>query len=392
MKFKIDELLDGFEEQSIQFKTCAYTSSDKIVELTMAKIESGNNELPPHPKFKRLFTVFIAAVLVFLLSIAAYAAYSIHQQRQQQLRETMNIDDNEITSYVEYAVSSTPAQVHSAPQIIEKKSVTLLSAIRDDTFQRVYVNVSPVSKEEALAATEDTPFFFSLDNGNLRGFAKVPFDESLAHDIPIVTMIDKNTGVEYQTPDPLRIQELQLDYSYDESTKTLTLLCKIAERLLPEQGLVTLQIIKNDGASGEVVFGSVSFTPIQTEARQIMFSEPLEFYNEALQESCFVSGVQLCPTSVKWLIEVDNGERLFGTDPLNDDERSVLINWLNFTDIILKDASLIFDDGTEFETGTILTSPYENGYVMCGTNWNSPTIDIHSVTSVRIQDRTVLIK
>lgn len=240
MKFKIDELLDGFEDQSIQFITYAYTSSDRILELTMTKIEAVHNEIMPQPKLKRLFTVFIAAVLVFLLSIAAYAAYSIHQQRQQQLRETMNIDDNEITSYVEYAVSSTPTQVHTFSPLVEEKNVTLLSAIRDDSFQRVYVNVSPVSKEEALSATKDTPFFFSLDGGNLRGFTDVPFDESLAHDIPIVTMIDKNTGLEYKTADPRRVQELQLDYSYDESTKTLTLLCKIAERLLPEQGLVTL--------------------------------------------------------------------------------------------------------------------------------------------------------
>lgn len=78
-----------------------------------------------------------AAVAAALLTVTAYAAVSIHTRRRQEIRQNMNIDASNTESYVEYAA--------------DDGGVTLLSAINDGEFQRVYVNISPVDMAEIKA-------------------------------------------------------------------------------------------------------------------------------------------------------------------------------------------------------------------------------------------------
>ena len=92
MEFRIDELLDGFEDQSVQIQTVEYTSADRIKELTMNKIKQDHAERNRRRGARKLVTVMLAAVLVFALTAGAFAAFSIHQKRQQQLREDLKID------------------------------------------------------------------------------------------------------------------------------------------------------------------------------------------------------------------------------------------------------------------------------------------------------------
>lgn len=48
-------------------------------------------------------TVLIAAVISIFFAASAFAiGYSIHLRRQQELRERMDIDENNVASYVEY--------------------------------------------------------------------------------------------------------------------------------------------------------------------------------------------------------------------------------------------------------------------------------------------------
>ena len=160
MEYKIDDLLDEYLDQSVPMETIAYTSANTIKEMTMKKIRNENTQ-PRRKGHKKLFTVALAATLVFALSITAFAAYSIHLQRQEALRNALQIKQNNVTGYVEYDESDT-------------EGVTLLSAIHDGEFQRVYVNVSPVTEEEARSGMATDAFRFSTDGGKSGGIATIP--------------------------------------------------------------------------------------------------------------------------------------------------------------------------------------------------------------------------
>jgi len=100
-----------------------------------------------------------------------------------------------------------------------------------------------------------------------------------------------------------------------------------------------------------------------------------------------VAGVQMYPTGVAWMVELNNAAKLYGDGALSQEEQSALMSWLDCIDVPLGEAVLTFEDGSEFITGTILTSLYENGRVMHRASWQT-TIDIHAVSSIRIAGET----
>jgi len=394
MEFRIDELLNGFEDQSVQIRIIEYTSADRIKELTMKKIKQDHPEGRRRRSGRNPFTVVLAAVLVFALTASVFAAFSIHRKQQQQLRESLKIDENNVTSYVEYPEpeASLPADAAEGLPVGENEkrehTVTLLSAIRDDSFQRVYVNVSPVTREEALEATANACFGYSLGDTNKGGFANIPFDRSLITEEDVILVHDEKLGIAYETLDPEKLQSLQMAYSYDEGSQTLMLTCSIAESDLPENEPTVLHILKlNSNYGAEKDLGTVSLMPTALEMREILFDRPIELYNDVLKESCRVAGVQMYPTGVAWMVELNNAAKLYGDGALSQEEQSALMSWLDCIDVPLGEAVLTFEDGSEFITGTILTSLYENGRVMHRASWQT-TIDIHAVSSIRIAGET----
>lgn len=361
MEYRIDDLLDEYLDETVPMETMAYTSANTIKEMTMKKIRNENN-LPRRKGHKRMFTMALAAALVFALSITAFAVYNIHQQQQEELRSMLQVDENHVSSYVEYDAKGT-------------EGVTLLSAIHDGDFQRVYVNISPVTEEEARSGLATGAFRFSTDGGNSGGIAEVPFDP------------ERLSGDSFQTKNPELMQELMMDYSYDKETQTLTLECNVWEDA--PSGSINLTIMRfNDAGEKVHTYGTVTFTPTVAEMRDIRFAQPVELYNETLQESCRVIGVRLTPTSAAWLVEIENAQELYsGNNNLTAEQREAQVSWLSCTDV-LSSAALIMDNGTEFKPGIIVADPYENGMVMPTTSWTT-TIDINAVTAVRIQDQTV---
>ena len=94
-----------------------------------------------HMKKKRIITFALAAALILALGTVAYAiGVSIHRQRQEELREQLQIDENQVTDYVEYPVAEEPEK---APV----EGVTLLSAMNDGEFQRFWVVINGVTPE-----------------------------------------------------------------------------------------------------------------------------------------------------------------------------------------------------------------------------------------------------
>ena len=372
MEFRIDELLDGFEDQSVQLQSAEYTSADRIKELTMEKIKRNYTVENRRRGARKLFTVMLAAALVLALSAGVFAAFSIHQKRQQQLRGHLKIDENHVASYVEYEEpEETPQRTETV-----SKTVTLVSAIRENNLQRVYVTLSPISREEALEATADEVIGYSVDGGISGNFASIPYD------------VERQSSFDTFGPEQRReLQQLKMEYSYDEETQSLLLACSIHDDDLPESGILTLDILRINGFRFEEVYGSVALELTALETRSIFFAVPIELYNDNLKKSCRVAGLELTPTSAAFLLEIEDGELLFSPKAhMTDEEREILLSWISCIDEPLCSASVMFADGSEFATGTIVTSPYKNGYVRYETGWESPAIDLNAVTAVRIGD------
>ena len=106
---------------------------------------------------RRFVTLLIAACLVLSLGIVAYAVSSIHEARQQELRSDLHIEESNAESYVEFNVSQEP-----------ESDLVLLSTVNDGQEQRVYLNISPVSEEEAAAFPENVSFGWNIEGTELQ--------------------------------------------------------------------------------------------------------------------------------------------------------------------------------------------------------------------------------
>ena len=115
-------------------------------------------------RLRRTLRVLIAAAaIISALGITAYAVSSLHQRRQEELREKYKVEENEITSFVEY------------PEPTESPGVSLVSAISDGNYQRVYVNISPVSEETVRESHDGFTFGYRLNDGSMR-MAGIAYD------------------------------------------------------------------------------------------------------------------------------------------------------------------------------------------------------------------------
>ena len=196
-----------------------------------------------------------AAVSAALLTVTAYAAVSIHTRRRQEIRQNMNIDASNTESYVEYAA--------------DDGGVTLLSAINDGEFQRVYVNISPVDMAEIKAWPDEGSFLWSVSE-DCGGYAN-----------PVLQPGRSLSGRD-------EITEAVLQDAYDAETKTLTVQCYIPNDALAQlvSGTVELTLMRFNidayDASGYAsrrdwaqdtgnVYGTVSFAPTEHEVRYISF-------------------------------------------------------------------------------------------------------------------------
>lgn len=186
-------------------------------------------------------TVLIAAVISVFFAVSAFAiGYSIHRQRQQELRERLDIDRNNVSSYVEYPV---PEETETGTE----PSVTLLS---------VSVNAERVD------------LFFNVTN------AEPLFTQTRQQDIEGI-MCSIGTGWRMAGPlirgnGPV-VNPTMEDIMYDSETNTMTLCCTffLAELEGRENWEVTVQQWPL-----ETELGRFSFTVPRKEARLCMFPEP----------------------------------------------------------------------------------------------------------------------
>ena len=310
---------------------------------------------------KRLFTLALAAALLLALGAAAWAVWSIHISRQQDLRSDLKIEENNASSYMEYDVTQQENAGSAA-------SLVLLSAVNDGSEQRIYVDVSPVAKEDIARFPGDVRFAWSIAGTEIGGFA--------GPQLPVTLNLSGEAA----------IRDAVMEYAYDEETQTLTLQCyadvKFLEKAMADLGTdsVPLQVHMIVGENDSHTFGPVPFVMTEEQKRSFDFGSA-QYHDKELDKTIEIVGLELTPFSAVWKVRYE-GAASYHT-PGADQE--AYRPWSILEDRVCTEAKLIFSDGSTFSTGGALTCPYEDGLVRLNCGWGS-AINIDNVQSIVLGD------
>ncbi len=303
---------------------------------------------------KRFVSLLIAACLVMSLGIAAYAAWSIHTAKQQELRDDLQISESNVESYIEFVVED------------EQAELVLLSTVNDGQDQRVYVNISPVSEEEAAGFPERTSFSWNIEGAELGGFAgpNLPADLSVSGD---------------------EISAAVLEHAYDAETKTMTLLCYInvesAKKAVENLGSSALPLVVNMRVDDETKsFGPVSLALTDEQCRNFDFGSVL-YYDKELDKEIEIVGLELTPFSAVWKVAYEGAADFHKPEA----DWDAFQPWSMLEEKVCIEAEIVFTDGSRFSTGGALTTPYSDGVVNLICGWG-PAIDVNTVDRIVLGD------
>ena len=307
---------------------------------------------------KRIITFALAAALLLALSVTAYAAWSIHTARQQELKADLQIEEKNVSNYVEFNVSED-----------SEEGVVLLSAVNDGQEERLYVNVSPVTEAEAAGFPKQTRFFWRIDGDELGGFAgpQLPANVNVSGEEAIRAAVEQ--------------------YAYDAASKTMTLECYVnlesareaMERLHTD--VLPLQVGMAVGEGEARWFGTLDFSPTREQKRSFDFSHAV-YHDRELDREIEILSLELTPFSAVWRVHYE-GDASFHTPEADWDAYRP---WSILEDRICMETQIIFSDGSSFSTGGALTTPYENGAVNLSCGWGS-AIDINDVQRIVLGDQ-----
>ena len=222
---------------------------------------------------KRIITFALAAALMLALGITAYAIWSIHSTRQQELKADLKIEESNVSSYTEYTVPDEQAS-----------GLVLLSSVNDGQEQRVYVNISPVTKEEAARFPADVRFVWNVSGTEIGGFA--------GPQLPVGLSVSGEEA----------IRDAVLENAYDEESQTMTLQCYIdvnfIEEAMAELGTenVPLQVQMIVGENEPKTFGPVPFSLTEEQTRYFDFGHAV-YHDEELDKDIEIVGLELTPFS-----------------------------------------------------------------------------------------------
>ncbi len=302
---------------------------------------SASERIVPMKK-KRIVTLALAAALILALGITAYAAWSIHAARQQELRAELKIDENNVSSYVEYDASDEPAG-----------GLVLLSAVNDGQTQRIYVNISPVSEEEASDPKGSEPFpvyAVSIEGTEFGGNAQ--------------------------------------KYAYDKDTQTLTLECflpvdnmkKAAAELGTDAVPIFVQMITGIDTSRS--FGPISFTMTGQQLRVFDLGNAL-YHDPETDKDIEIVGLDLAPFGAVWKVHYEGDAAL---QARKFEDWQAYKPWCDLEENVCKEAKIVFSDGSEFSIGGSQYSYYEDGAVHLWNSWKLSAINIDDVQRIVIGD------
>ena len=316
----------------------------------------GSPERTVHMK-KRIITFALAAALMLALGITAYAVWSIHAARQQELKADLKIEENNVSSYTEYDVPDE-----------QTSGLVLLSSVNDGQEERVYLNISPVTVEEASAFPNNARFIWRIDGTEIGGNA--------APQLPVGMSL---SGVD-------EIRKAVLNNSYDKETQTLTLQClmdvSFLKKAMAALGTesIPLQIDMIIGENEPRSFGPIDFMLTEKQSRFFDFGHAI-YHDAELDKDIEIVGLELTPFSAIWKVNYDGAADFHkpGAD------QAAYGPWSILEDKVCIETKIIFSDGSEFSTGGALTIPYENGTVNQFCGWGS-AINIDDVQRIVLGD------
>ena len=356
MEQRISRLLDDYADSSVRMEETDVVSAMRIKELTNMKINE--TEARPHrsPR-KRILSLALAAALLLALSAVAYAAWSIHAFRQQELKEDLQVVENQAGSYVEY-----PVPDEDAPGLV------LLSTVNDGEDQRVFVNISPVAEEEAAGFPDEINYSWSIEGTEIGGFAgpQLPVDLSVSGDEAIRAAI--------------------LEYAYDRDTQTVTLECYLSKAAIQRaqaelnSDALPLMVHLCEGQTVLRSFGPVSIAPTAEQRRVFDFGSA-RYYDEELDKEIEIVGLELTPFSAVWKVRYAQAEQFHRPDA----DWDAYQDWSTLEDKVCMLTEIFFSDGLSFTTGGALTCPYVDGVVELHCDWGR-AINIYDVQRIALGD------
>jgi len=364
----------------------ALTDVDDAFILSAAELlgyREANMKKRPIRKISK--TLLIAAIIASFMIVTALAVgISVHQRRQAELRERLQIEQNNISSYVEYEESAGGA--------------SLLSSLNDGEFITVYANLSPISPEEirTLYGGDEmiTELQYMVNDTGHGGSASPVMPKDLGSG-PKIEITDPDGHV-FQTLDPQWVYEKVLESSYDSETQTLTVSCQMLCSWLEGLGLdmdepMKLRFMFSEVRPAEgysdvetlIDFGEVEIDPSAVQERYV------EFDGVRIADKCELVSIRLSPMGLTLGIRHEDSELIFNLPDKNEDEAAfrrafeMQLEWIGFYDELLSTATLHFDDGSELPLAPSESTPYENGIVYLYSGVGS-TIDIGTVSGISL--------
>ena len=351
MEYKISELMELIEEDTVRLERRNDVSPQKIKETVMNKIHSENKTSRPSRRWGR--TLLIAAIISAFFAVSAFAiGYSIHRQRQQELREKYHVDQTGTDSYVEYPLPEDGDE--AAGDGVEDIRVTPLSAVSYANTVDIYFNISPIDfryvspDEECIELSWDGEHWVDAE----------PVYSDLAP-----------SGISYA-------DITQEHVLYDAQTRTATMHCYIHPSRFWESGdaELTVRLFPDD-----TVIGCFTVEAPELETKLCLFDTPLEFSPEGYDGTGRVLGIELSATGVYFLVEMEDFSLM------DRDENTA---WIRAADQVTR-GTLHMADGSDFSApGCDSIQKYENGIAYFYCNWQD-TIDIHAVTAITIGDTSL---
>lgn len=316
-------------------------------------------EKPLHRKKKHIVLLPFAAALILILGITAYAVWSIHITRQQELKTDLEIEENHVSSYREYELPKE-----------QEDGLVLLSSVNEGQWQRIYMDISPVTEEEAVG----------ISKGEVLCSCRIKETDIVCNAEPKMPV-----GVELSGKD--EIQKAVLENAYDKETQTITLECymdttrieKATADLLTESIPIQIDmfIFEEQGVKEHRVFGPAFYSPAEEQKRFFDFENFL-YYDEKLDKEVEIVGLELTPFSAVWKIRYEEAGAVH--TPGADIEQCR--PWLMLEDRLCSEAQILLKDGRIISSGCS-TSPYENGIVRLECSWES-AINIDDVQRIAL--------
>ena len=314
-----------------------------------------------HLQAKRIITFTLAAALILGLSAVAYAiGISIHRQRQEKLRYELQIDENNVTDYVEFAVPEEGAA---------EGGLTLLSTMNNGDYQIMFFNISPVS-EDMIAC---------LDHENLRD--RENRDERVFW--PYLYVDGEFYGI------LVNLHTLYRE-EYDPETQTLTLRASLPNMKFRDNEAVEIRVAlgytdNNAQIHESASYGPVTVTLTQQRVISVRFPEPVSFEEPESGGAGQIIGADIYAEGITWLVTHDDMESVY---PVESQDDLRWLPWARARDKLELEAQIHFTDGSVRTNLAADRSEYWNGSVYDVYLFKNGTINLDQVVSITVGGKT----